>query len=534
MPSSSLRAPVQELLNTFPAAPGGGEPRQRRADNVITVSSAARRIAFAYERFRNTLEPDEADVLRRKAIARILSRRLELDDHNDYAVATALLQELVRAHYIAGASQENVRRITQEIKYFRTVHEASRPYRGRASPKAGPEPLRTWFLQIAAVSLDRELWPRQREEALVQLFYHDTYHRAAWMDEVVAYSDRPAQLYIACHRALFASDNYEIAYHYFLRFIPGWKTDELNDGELKKLTDKLPGFYENIQSLLNHPARQRLVHLLRPLAVPYRIIRDLLDNPAAFPATAEAIPSAAEATLAARSQRLLLRIRRRAWHSVLFLLFTKTVLALLVELPYDLFLLGSLHPAPLIINIVLHPGLLFLLSTSVRLPGPANTKAVLEEVTTIITEPGPEKTVVITAPRRYGTITWAAFGIFYAALFVSIFWGLFTLLDRLHFSLVAIFLFVVFLGLVSFLAIRVRRSTDEVRALPKRDSALLALGTFLALPVLEFGSYLSRHISQINLLLFLLDRILEAPFKLFIDIFEEWLIFVRDRKEEIL
>lgn len=515
MSSSSLRPAVQELGHTLTTAVPAG-------DNVINVSSAARRIAFAYERFRNTLEPDEADVLRRKAIARILLRRLELDDHNDYALTVALLQELVRARYITGASQETVRRITQEIHYLRTLYSGL------------PETLCTWWLQIAAVSLDRELWPRQREEALVQLFYHDTYHRAAWMDDIAALTERPAQLYIACHRALFASDDFEIAYHYFLRFVPGWKSTKLTSQELTVLIEKLPSFYHNMQTLLNHAARQRLVYLVRPLAVPYRIIRDLLEHPTSFPMNVEAIIPATQAALAQRSERLLVRIRRRAWHSVLFLLFTKTVLALVIELPYDLFLLNSFHPIPLISNIMVHPLVLLLLSTSVHLPGPANTQAVTDEVVTIMTEPGPEKTVIITAPRRYGTITWAAFGIFYAALFVSIFWGLFTLLDRLHFSLVAIFFFVVFLGLVSFLAIRVRRSADEIRTLPKRDSALLTLGTFLALPVLEFGSYLSRHISQINLLLFFLDRILEAPFKLFIDIFEEWLIFVRDRKEEIL
>lgn len=514
MPNSSLRPAIQELSRLVTAAPPAD-------DNVIAVSSAARRIAFAYERFRNTLEPDEADVLRRKAVARILSRRLELDDRNDYALTIALLQELVRAHYVSGASQSVVDRLTGEIKQVRLIHEQLEAT------------LRPWWLQVAAVSLDRELWPRQREEALVQLFYHDTYRRAVWSDDVVVASDQPAQLYLACHRALFTSDNYEITYHYFLRFVPGWKTTPLTNLELATLVAKLPDFYRAMQIMLNHPARSRLVSLLRPLSVPYRLVRDLLDNSTVFPTTTAAIAPAAQAVLAARRQRLRQRIRRRAGHSILFLLLTKTVLALLIELPYDL-LLGTFHPLPLISNILVHPLLLLLFSTSVRLPGENNSQTAVDEVATIMTEPGPAKTVILTAPRRYGTITWAAFGVFYAALFVSIFWGLFMLLDRLNFSLVAIFFFVVFLGLVSFLAIRIRRSTDEIRALPKRDSALITIGTFLALPVLEFGSYLSRHIRQINLLLFLLDRILEAPFKLFIDIFEEWLVFVRDRKEEIL
>ncbi len=96
------------------------------------------------------------------------------------------------------------------------------------------------------------------------------------------------------------------------------------------------------------------------------------------------------------------------------------------------------------------------------------------------------------------------------------------------------FFFVIFLGLVSFLATRIRRSADDIRVIPRREGALSAVLGFLALPILEFGRWLAQNIRQINILLFFMDRVLEAPFKLLIDIAEEWFDFVRDRREEIV
>ena len=141
---------------------------------------------------------------------------------------------------------------------------------------------------------------------------------------------------------------------------------------------------------------------------------------------------------------------------------------------------------------------------------------------------------MISAPRRYGTTTWSAFAIFYALLFIVIFWGLFTLLDRLEFSLLAMFFFVIFLGLVSFLATRIRRSADELRIIYKGETIFSAMTSFFALPILEFGRWLAQNIRQLNVVLFLMDRVLEAPFKILIDITEEWFDFIHDRREEIV
>ena len=204
------------------------------------------------------------------------------------------------------------------------------------------------------------------------------------------------------------------------------------------------------------------------------------------------------------------------------------------ERPYERFVLGMVHPLALLTNIAFHPLLLFTLATAVRLPGQANADRMVEYLKRLVTGDGDLPTIAISQPRRYGSATWSAFAIMYAILFMFIFWALFTVLDQLNFSLLAMFFFVVFLGLVSFLATRIRRSVDDLRVIPKREGAISAITSFLALPVLEFGRWLAQNIRQLNFVLFIMDRILEAPFKLLIDVTEEWFDFVRDRREEIV
>jgi amino acid transporter len=220
-------------------------------------------------------------------------------------------------------------------------------------------------------------------------------------------------------------------------------------------------------------------------------------------------------------------------HNV-FLFFTKTILAFLIEVPYEIFLLQELHIGALVINIAFHPILLFLLATTVRMPGSSNTERIIEDVQKIVTGDGTLPTLIVRQPRHYGAPTWTFFALLYVTLFLLLFWSLFSVLAVMQFSLVAMFMFVVFLGLVSFLAVRIRRSVNDIRILPARESALGALLTFLSLPVLEFGRWLTVHINQLNVALFLMDRVLEAPFKIFIDVVEEWFSFVRERREEIV
>jgi hypothetical protein len=68
----------------------------------------------------------------------------------------------------------------------------------------------------------------------------------------------------------------------------------------------------------------------------------------------------------------------------------------------------------------------------------------------------------------------------------------------------------------------------------KADEEGLITGvfSFLLLPFVVVGKFLSDKWSQYNFTLFFWDFVIEAPFKTIIGVFESWLIFVREKRED--
>ena len=513
-----LRSQLTDLLTVKNHS---SQPEAVSDDEMVSVSAATQRVAFAYERFRNTLEPDEEDILRRRSIFRILKRRLQEDDRPAEVTAVQLLQELIRGHYISPVPRSFAEALAQRITRARLVVSGLRPE------------LASWFINLVAVAIDQDIFPRQQEEALVQLMYQDTWTRTEWIDNLVAPKDRPIQLYIGCHRALFEADDYEIALHYFSRHYESWDTADFSEADARKIQADLPNFYRNIQRSLQHPSRERIVRLLRPVAVPYRVTRDVLSEQTSF-ADSDELAGATRGAVEKRTQNVRRRMSRRAWNSILFLFFTKTILAGIIEVPYELLVFSKIHVPALIVNIFFHPFLLFVAATTARVPGARNADMIVDQVKVIVTGEGELPTVVMRRLRQYGAATWAFFALIYAVLFLFLFWGVFAVLGLLEFSIVAMFMFLMFLGLVTFLAARIRRGAVDIRVVDRQEGALSGLISFLALPIIEFGRYLALQVSKINVPLILMDRVLEAPFKIFIDVLEEWFGFIRDRREEIV
>jgi hypothetical protein len=54
------------------------------------------------------------------------------------------------------------------------------------------------------------------------------------------------------------------------------------------------------------------------------------------------------------------------------------------------------------------------------------------------------------------------------------------------------------------------------------------------MPILSVGKFLSTGLSRLNFFGLFFDFIVEAPFKLIIEVFEEWISFVRNKREEIV
>jgi hypothetical protein len=112
-------------------------------------------------------------------------------------------------------------------------------------------------------------------------------------------------------------------------------------------------------------------------------------------------------------------------------------------------------------------------------------------------------------------------------------YGIVVLLQSIGFTFVSIVIFLFFLALVSFFGIRIKRIAREYIMVEPRESIFGLLLDFFYIPIVSFGKWLSENFSRVNVFVFVLDFIIEAPFKIFVEIAEEWTKYVRERKEEI-
>jgi hypothetical protein len=89
------------------------------------------------------------------------------------------------------------------------------------------------------------------------------------------------------------------------------------------------------------------------------------------------------------------------------------------------------------------------------------------------------------------------------------------------------------MALVSIFAYRIRQSAKEYEVVEHQEF-LEPLVDFFFLPILQAGDILSKEIAKINFFIFLFDFVLEAPLKVIFGVVEEWIRFIRMKKEEIV
>ena len=68
----------------------------------------------------------------------------------------------------------------------------------------------------------------------------------------------------------------------------------------------------------------------------------------------------------------------------------------------------------------------------------------------------------------------------------------------------------------------------------KKTGVFKSLFDLYTLPILRAGRWISQKFSKINIFVFVFDFIIEAPFKILVELIEQWFSFIREKKEEII
>lgn len=518
-----LAAHIEPLPN-LEAAPG--VPR-------IKLNEVIGRMGYFYEKIRNSIDFREEHLLRRYAIERILRRRY-LVESRTIIDARLLINELIRGRYLPNDNLPAT--IVAVVQNYIDRYVALMDHLQLS--RTSPDNRRTiaWILSVASADVEEHLSPSNREDALVEVMYGTLRNDLILPENIPAGQEQDILVYLAIHRALVKSDEAILRYHLFRWAYPQWRTP--NHAITEEIRENFPALMEQIEARIQHPLTERLLAIARRYAVPFLALSDVLKEHngdiRGLIANAALMDEAVEKAMKIRIKKAKIRLRRTTVRSVIYIFITKMMLALAIELPYEVFVLKLNHYTPVLVNSIFHPILMVFIGITAVIPGKDNTDRVMEAVKEILNPQHPRQVFGKKLKPRPRTVTRSFFfNVFYLGSFVGIFGGIAVLLNSLDFNWLSIAIFLFFLSVISFFGMRVRNVIRELSVMDRRENIFLLLLSFVSTPILRVGQWFSKKVPKVNLFIFLLDFIIEAPFKIFVEVVEEWFSFLKEKREEI-
>ncbi|HEU0266830.1 MAG TPA: hypothetical protein VFQ70_04340 [Candidatus Saccharimonadaceae bacterium] len=503
------------------AAEHAKHARERASDasEKIHVVGAGATLTAAYEQLRNAAENAEEHVLLQRAVVRFL-RRLFLSRDRDRVRRTGeeLAVELTQAGYIANDSVADVAvdQIDQlaERYYDAFLHLAS-------AHSAGAE---TWTLHVLAAEIENILQPDEVSRVFVQVVHQ--YFAAKIADGTVFKNgaipkDSDTALYVAIHRSLLKSDPALIRLGLLKRFA-------LSPGDQHYIA-----LNEEIDKLMVSSTTDMLQHYVDRRGAVWRVLDRMMverDDLTELMEHRDAFLDAFEGQVTGEYERIEKKVDRGVMRSLIFLIITKVLIGVAIEVPYDKVVSGGIMWTPLLINLLFPPIYMVMLRTTMRMPGRANTIHLTNEIERVLYEDSGAKQLHRRRAQNFGS----AYELAYGAAFILVFGGVALLLWlAFGFSWLHLIIFFVFLSAASFLGFRLSRMIRELEAIESNQNGLTALRDFLYMPFVVVGRWISDSYSKVNIITMILDMMIELPLKTVLRLVRQWSAFISGKQDEL-
>lgn len=499
----------------------GGEETIQVNDTVSTAASM-------YEKLRNTLEYEEEHVLRRNAIRRVLKRRIGVDI-DAATLSKDLLTELVWARYLPNNAMPL--RLIDEVAGL--LHKYN-PLIQASEHARDPNAAYMWILDLMATEIEQHLVPPKREDAFAGFMFRTISHHIEWKKGSLPEDQRELQLYLAVYRTLLRADTARLRFRVFSLYHPEWKGGTVVQAE--PIAGRLDEVISTVDGQVNHPIAELLSRSVRKYAVLFNVLFDVaaktgddfLDLAADRPKLDSAVGKAA----AERINTFKHRQQRRVFRAVAFLFLTKMILALAVEFPYDTLISHTTSLLPIGVNVLFPPLLLAVIGLSNNVAPSKHVKNIQKGVRSIVYG-SHDMNMVFKVKKPLAPSLAFMFGALYVGTTLVTYGIICSLLIAFGFNLVSALIFLLFLSVVTFFGLRIRQLAKEVVVEGSKPSILGSIVDVFTLPIIRAGRWISIRTPRINVFLFFMDFIIEAPFKMAIELIESWLAFVREKKEEI-
>lgn len=515
---------IIDLKNTSPV--------QGRVDENLQINPTGANVYYFYEKFRTAFEYREQHLFLRSAIARFLNRKLRFSKQRKN-LGEDLLADLIKTRYIKNDSVPvlSVGQINNLIHKYLQLYNNSLEL---AKDAEEADALSDYIIEILSYDIERIIVPHPKEEVFVNFVYADMRSRID-TEKLIDFDSETyhTALYANIQRHLLKSDMPIIRYHLFYQKFPVW---HISDEELQLTAREFYSFNTEIEKQLTSKLSARVSKIVRKHMPPFRVLLAMLiehENPEELLNDTNRLHD--RVTVICRKQYSASRraLKSSIIRSAIFIFLTKATLAILIEVPYDRIIDGRIHIVPLAINLTFPVLYMMLLGLTIKVPGDDNTKRMLSEIDRVISYENVPKSYKITG-RPAKTKLNAIFRYAYLLSFIVSAAGLIALLRYLNFNIVAGLFFFVFLSTVSFFGLRISQSAKELLVIDEKQSLIGAIIDFIYTPFIRTGQWLSDKYSRVNIFNYALDVFLELPLKSVLRIFEQWVGFIRSKRDDLL
>ena len=491
-------------------------------EKLINVAGVGRIVSSAYEQLRNAAEYSQDHLLIQNAIRRFFVRNLFLVDQVkvDQTIAEELIVELTQAGYIKNNSQP----VSKINELFKIINQYFSLYKRLQVTNIDQKNTRDWVLDLMSIGCEELFIDNQKQSAYIQFAYKHYLSSLNKKSFIISGQDSSgfeASLYIAVHKSLINSDLAAI------RFDMN-KIYKVSTNDVKEFIN----FNNNLDYLYNSEVTKKLARYINKYGAPLRILRSMIKNHNIVEdlKNRDKFKKSFQNQVKQEYKLSRTKLNNGLLKSIAFLVITKSLIGLAVEVPYDILINGEIKYVPLFINLFTPVIYLAVLRLGIKVPSKSNAKALWLYADEMLYSKNTSSSLYPSVQDKKYPI---GFKIAYGLMFVLVFGLSINILMKLNFDLVQSVIFFIFLAAASFLGFRLSKFVKELELVTTKQGIISALRDFLFMPFTFLGKQISDNYQKINIVALVLDTFIELPLKTVLRLFRQWMGFIDDKKEEL-
>jgi len=504
-------------------------------------------------------QPVEINDQIKKLFQIIYSESQKEKEPDEEEIASHLLAELIRARYLPNDKipETKIKEIAVLLdKYIRLKDRVVAGLNAELNMKTDINRAKEllseknhfvgWFLKLAACEIEENLAPNPIRQTVVANLFSVLSKNIKLPADLPYNDDLEIQIYPSIGRKYLKLDEDMLAFVLFKYYNSGWVSlsrqealTTADDAKIAALAEKTLALKALVKEQLNHPLAKQLDNITRLYSLYFSILTETVSaDPVKVCGELERGERDFLAAIRKVCNRKYKKAKNRLWvsavRSIIYIFLTKSVFAVLIEIPAISWLGQALNPLSLAINISFPAILLFFIVLSTRTPGETNTNKIVSGIKEIAFLGAEKKQpIILRKPARRNLLKHAIFNLLYAASFCLSVYVIVTVLTFINFNWVSITIFLFFLAFVSFFSIIVTKGVKELMVIERRENIFTFLVDLFYMPIILVGRWLSNNVSKVNVFIFIFDFIIEAPFKVIVEIGEDWTRYVRERREKM-